>query len=51
MDRLKGVWKSVRPLLLRRRVERELAEELEFHVDMEMLHNRDFAGCEDAAGR
>jgi len=34
MDRLRGLWKSVRALVFRRSAERDLDEEMSFHVDM-----------------
>jgi predicted permease len=36
MNRLAGLWRRLRSVLLRGRVERELEDELRFHVDMEM---------------
>lgn len=38
-DWLRGVWKRARALLLRRRVERELGDELAFHLVMEIERN------------
>jgi putative ABC transport system permease protein len=35
MDRLRGLWRWLRALLMRGSAERELREELRFHVDME----------------
>jgi putative ABC transport system permease protein len=39
MDRVKGWWKRLRGTLRRRVVERELSEELAFHLDLEIEQN------------